>query len=98
MYYRSGEISKPASDNLCNNEQDHTQKCVSDCIKSAIRLTQKCAATNNIINKETIRDTIAPPSPLPAGGPAPAVLDAGKQTVQSVNLPVACEMLPLPSY
>jgi len=78
LYYRGSEISKTASDNLCNNEQDHTQKCISDCGKSAIRLTQKCATTNNTTKKETNEETTAPPSPLPAGGQASAVLEERK--------------------
>ncbi len=66
--------------------------------KRVLRLGRNCPAINNTTIEETIRETIAPPSPLPAGGPAPAVLDAGKQVVQSVNRPVACGKLRPPSY
>ena len=75
LYYRDREISKSTLDNRCDNEQDHTQKCVSDCGKSAIRLNHKCATTNNTTIKDTTVKTIAPPSPLPAGGQAPAALE-----------------------
>ena len=42
--------------------------------KSAILLQQKPQTTNNKTNRETNRATKAPPSPLPAGGQASAVL------------------------
>ena len=50
------------------------QNCGSDLGKSAFRLRQKCRTTNNKTNRETNRATKAPPSPLPAGGQASAVL------------------------
>ena len=84
LYYRGREISKSASVNLRNSEQEHTQKCVSDCSKSAIRLTQKCATTNKTTNKETITKTIAPPSPLPAGGQPPAALVERREARRAV--------------
>jgi hypothetical protein len=74
LFYRDREISKSALDNRSINEQDHTRKCVSDCSKSAIRLKQKCATTNNTTIKDTTVKTIAPPALLPAGGQAPAAL------------------------
>jgi hypothetical protein len=53
---------------LRKNEEHPTQKCVSDCIKSAFPLQQKCLTTNNNTIKETAQDTTATPAPLPAGG------------------------------
>jgi len=43
--------------------------------KRVLRLGRNCPTINNTINKDTTGETTAPPSPLPAGGPAPAVLD-----------------------
>ena len=64
----------------CSKNAEHpTQKCASEFSKSAIGLTQKCATTNNITIKETIRDTTATPSPLPAGGQASALLTERKE-------------------
>jgi len=39
-----------------------------------VQVRQNCPHTNNTTKKETIEGTTAPPSPLPAGGQAPAVL------------------------
>jgi len=39
--------------------------------------------TNNTTSKDTIKKTTAPPSPLPAGGQAPAVLEQRKQVSDS---------------
>jgi len=38
------------------------------------QVRQNCLHTNNTTKKETMEETTAPPSPLPAGGQAPAVL------------------------
>ena len=75
LFYRNREISKSRLDNLRNNEQNHTQKYGSDCSKSAVRLNQKCVTINNTTIKDTTGKTITPPSPLPAGGQAPAALE-----------------------
>lgn len=38
------------------------------------QVRQNCLHTNNTTKKDTMQETTAPPSPLPAGGHAPAVL------------------------
>lgn len=58
------------------------QNCPGGIDKSVVATTtnqcsqvrQNCPPTNNTTKKETTGATIAPPSPLPAGGQAPAVL------------------------
>ena len=46
------------------------------------RLGQKCPATNKETTKETKKDNIATPTPLPAGGQAPALLEDRKAEQQ----------------
>ncbi|MHC4659617.1 MAG: hypothetical protein ACYS83_10665 [Planctomycetota bacterium] len=64
---------------LTQNDTSSDSKCESDCIKSAFPLPTKCATTNNSTIKETIKATTATPSPLPAGGQAPALLKSREQ-------------------
>jgi len=61
------------------NAKHPTQKCSSDYSKSAIRLKQFCVTTNNNTKKETIKEIISPPSPLPACGQASAALEERKE-------------------
>ncbi len=57
--------------NPCKNAQLPVQNVSPDLRKSAIRLTQKCATTNNNTIKENNKDITATPSPpLPKGAPA----------------------------
>jgi len=65
---------------LDKNVQHLTQKCPGDLDKSEIRLGQKCPTTINTTIRETIKETKAPPAPLPAGGQAPAVLAERKKS------------------
>ena len=83
--HKSGITTKNRTQNtLIKNDEEHTQKCVSECSKSAISLTQKCITTNNITNKETITETIEQPVPLPAGGQAPAALEERTQARKKI--------------
>lgn len=51
-----------------------------------IRVGQNCPHTNNTTNKDIISQTTAPPTPLPAGGQAPAVLTERKRVnVRSIE-------------
>jgi len=51
-----------------------------------IQIGQNCPHTNNTTRKDIRLETTAPPSPLPAGGQAPAVLAERKsQAAQSVE-------------
>ena len=79
---------------LAKNAKQTVQKCQSHCSKSAIGLNQKCATTINTTIKDTIKDTTdcrsadnpATPSPLPAGGQAPALLaERKKQSRQRIE-------------
>jgi Mn-dependent DtxR family transcriptional regulator len=54
--------------------QEVRQKGTSELVKSAIRVTQKCTTTNNNTIIDNNKDTTTTPSPLPAGGQAPALL------------------------
>jgi len=90
LWYRGQKIPKPGKKppvHFSKNAKDPMQKCATDFSKSAIRLTQKCVTTNNNTITETIKDTTgsplcgdpATPSPLPAGGQAPALLTDRKK-------------------
>jgi len=58
----------------------------SECAKSGNRLGTNLPTTNNTTIRETIKDTKAPPAPLPAGGQAPAVLvERDKETREQVE-------------
>jgi hypothetical protein len=81
LYYRGNEI-----------ENQHGQKCPARGGKSGtvsgpsrvLPLGQNCPTTNNTTIKETITKTIAPPSPLPAGGQAPAALVERREARRAV--------------
>ena len=65
--------------------QDVRQIGTSELVKSAFRVTQKCATTNNNTITENYEDTTATPAPLPAGGQAPALLaDRRQQTLERI--------------
>jgi hypothetical protein len=83
LWHRGKEIPKPNACDYRKNAEDPRQKCGSDYRKSAIRLPQECRTTNNQTIKETIKDTTATPTPLPAGGQASALLEDRKATVIS---------------
>jgi hypothetical protein len=51
--------------------------------KGVLRPGRNCPTTNNTTNKDTNEETTAPPSPLPAGGQASAVLAERKKSAQS---------------
>ena len=70
--FRKADKTTPL--HLIKNDKHVNQNCVSDFIKSAIPLNQKCLTTNNKTIKETTQETSATPAPLPAGGQAPALL------------------------
>jgi len=57
-----------------------------ECAKSGDRPRKILRTTNNKTIRETISKTTAPPSPLPAGGQAPAVLTERKrETLRSIE-------------
>jgi len=60
--------------NLIKSGELAVQNCTNNPIKSAILINQKCVPTNNHTITDTKKDTIASPSPLPAGGQASATL------------------------
>ncbi len=64
------------------NAQAPAQNGSPDLRKSAIRLTHKCATTNNNTIKENNKDISATPSPLPAHGQAPALLTERKKQIK----------------
>ncbi len=81
LHYRGKSISKTNNTNkqtsqsrVDNNDLQHGQKWPGELAKNGFRPGQKCPTTNNNTIKETMQETTAPPSPLPAGGHAPAVL------------------------
>lgn len=55
----------------------------SDCAKAGNGLRRNLRTTNNNTKKETMENTIATPSPLPAGGRAPASLIERMATQQA---------------
>ena len=70
-------MTKPQKDRPSphsTSAEDPKPECVSHRSKTAIGPTRKCVTTNNKTIRETITDTTATPSPLPAGGQAPALL------------------------
>ena len=76
LYYR-GETLSPQPGQNCPTRQDKSGTVTGP--NCALRLGQKCPTTNNTTKKDTMRKTTAPPSPLPAGGQAPAVLEQIKR-------------------
>ena len=83
LYYRGKKLA-PKQDQNCPASRDKTGPASGP--DRVLRLGQKCPTTNNTTKKETIPETTAPPSPLPAGGQAPAVLAERKsQAVHGIE-------------
>ena len=66
LSYRGTKADKSAN--------HHSRKGPSQCAINGVRPGRNLLPTNNTTTKETKRETIATPSPLPAGGQAPALL------------------------
>lgn len=64
---------------LRTSAKDPPQQCQKQLRKSAISAKQERVTTRNHTIKEIRKDTIASPSPLPAGGQAPATLQQRRQ-------------------
>lgn len=67
LSYRGAKIDKSAN--------HHSRKARGQCAKNGVRPGRNLLPTNNTTTKETTGETIATPSPLPAGGQAPALLE-----------------------
>ena len=84
-YYRTvwakshRDVREAVEVHFSRNAKDPAQNCSSDYSKSAIRLKQFCVTTNNNTKKEIIKETISPPSPLPAHRQASAALEERKE-------------------
>ena len=65
---------KKGAVHLGKSAEQPKQNCRGQFVKSAFGLRQNCVTTNNNTIKETSERTTATPSPLPAGGQAPALL------------------------
>jgi hypothetical protein len=77
VWYRDQSIpipGNPPEAHLATSSMEDSNILHSQCAESRHRPGKMLRPTNNITIKETTKQTIAPPSPLPAGGPAPAVL------------------------
>jgi hypothetical protein len=80
--YRDGEISKAAvisgqtKSTLLSKKlpSNIAKNCAVSAQENVIPLSKKLLQTNNTTKKDTIRDTTATPTPLPAGGQASALL------------------------
>ncbi|MGD8785985.1 MAG: helix-turn-helix domain-containing protein [Phycisphaerales bacterium] len=90
LLYMGNEINKKA---IITGQAKHIllrQNCqggidktdVPTATKQCIQVRQNCLHTNNTTIKDTTVETIATPSPLPAGGQAPALLAEKKKAVQ----------------
>jgi hypothetical protein len=82
LSYRDRKVSKIQTDTISDyakNGEHVRQKLRSEYAKNGFRVRQNCPTTNNNTIKETIEKTIAAPSPLPAGGQAPAPLEDRKR-------------------
>ena len=89
LWYRKQQVTNPDKEQVVN--------CAKSCAQDSNNLRGQCAkpgdrpgkilrTTNNKTMKETTSKTTAPPSPLPAGGQAPAVLAERKNmAVQSIE-------------
>jgi len=71
LYYRGRKLDSQEGQN-CPTRQGKSGTVTGP--NRALSLGQKCPTTNNTTKKDTMTKTTAPPSPLPAGGQAPAVL------------------------
>jgi hypothetical protein len=77
LWYRNKQIPKEDvinSVDSAKNVRQAGQNCPSDSAKIGFRLGQNCPTTNNTTIKETIKNTTATPTPLPAEGQASALL------------------------
>ena len=89
LWYRKQKVSNPDKE----TNVDCAKSCAQDsnnlrgqCAKSGDRAGKILRTTNNKTMKETTSKTTAPPSPLPAGGQAPAVLSERKNmAVRSIK-------------
>jgi hypothetical protein len=68
------QLARNNTSHLRKSAELPTQNRTAERIKSTISVKQNCATTNNLTITENNRRTIASPSPLPAGGQAPATL------------------------
>jgi len=75
LWYRGKKIEKSAD--------SHSKNQRSDCEKNCHRLGRNPLTTNNTIIKENNKRTTATPSPLPAGGQAPALLTERKKAADA---------------
>jgi hypothetical protein len=71
LYYRGQKVENLQGQN-CPAPQDKNDPVSGT--NSVLSPGQNCPTTNNTTIKDTTGKTIAPPSPLPAGGQAPAAL------------------------
>jgi len=86
LRYRDGEISKAEvisgqanSTPLRKNQPSECAKnCEATAQKDVFPLRKKLLQTNNTTIRDTTKDTMATPAPLPAGGQAPALLQDRK--------------------
>jgi len=85
LYYRGGKIRNGICESdMDKNGQQPGQKPSAHLAKSGLRHGQKCPTTNKKTITETIENTTATPSPLPAGGPAPALLEDRRKGKKAV--------------
>jgi len=83
LYYRGKKLDPQQGQN-CPTRQDKSGPVSGP--DHVLEPGRKCPTTNNTTNKDTTSETTAPPSPLPAGGQAPAVLAERKsQDVRSIE-------------
>ncbi len=76
-----GHAAKILQGQCCREGMDKTG--VPTATKQCFQARQNCLHINNTIYKDINEEITAPPSPLPAGGPAPAVLVERKKSAQS---------------
>jgi len=89
LWYRKQQISNPDKETTVHRAKSRAQDSNNlrgQCAKSGDRLSKILRTTNNTTKKDTMSETTAPPSPMPAGGQAPAVLAERKsEAVQSIE-------------
>jgi hypothetical protein len=91
LHYRDKKIPKTEVETGHKLPTPARQNCPTQLDKSGevtatdevFRLGQNCPTTNTKTNKETKKETTAPPPPLPAGGQAPALLEERKARSQA---------------
>jgi hypothetical protein len=95
LWYRNRQISKEDINNPSDSAKSVRQagqNCPSDSAKNGFGLGQNCPTTNNHTIKETIKDTTATPTPLPAGRQASALLEDRKAGVISTVEQLKCSL------